>query len=126
MDEKERQAIEEEEIALCPAEEDANAREDEEELEDVLEETAPEEEGKRLYFGRFTPGVWYGGVLGIAFSYIAMGLLGLANKSFSLGIDSALQSPVLKYGLLIVLCYGLGKVGGILEKRQQAAEHPDD
>ena len=58
MDEKERQAIEEEETALCPAEEDANAREDEEELEDVPEETAPEEEGKRLYFGRFTPGVW--------------------------------------------------------------------
>ena len=44
MDEKERQAIEEEETALCPAEEDANAREDEEELEDVPEETAPEEE----------------------------------------------------------------------------------
>ncbi|MGM9612241.1 MAG: hypothetical protein ACI3XZ_01940 [Butyricicoccus sp.] len=120
MDEKERQAIEEEETALVSAEDEA---EDEEELD--AEDAPEEEEGERLYFGRFTAGVWHGGILGIALSYIALGLLGMANKRFSLGIESELQSPLVKYGLLIVLCYGLGKLGGMWEKRRKEAENAE-
>lgn len=120
MDEKERQAIEEE-TALVSAEEETEELENQEDLETA--EDAPEEEGERLYFGRFTAGVWHGGILGIALSYIALGLLGMMNKRFSLGIESALESPILKYGLLIVLCYGLGKLGGMWEKRRKEAEN---
>ncbi|MGN1008528.1 MAG: hypothetical protein ACI4PV_06240 [Butyricicoccus sp.] len=125
MDEKERQAIEEEETALVSAEDETEEAEDEEAL-DEEDASEGEEEGERLYFGRFTAGVWHGGILGIALSYIALGLLGMANKRFSLGIESELQSPLVKYGLLIVLCYGLGKLGGMWEKRRKEAENAEE
>lgn len=125
MDEKERQTIEEtEETALVSAAEELEDEADEEETAEELSEDAQEEE-QRLYFGRFTPGVWHGGILGIALSYIAMGLLGMADEKFSLGIRKWLEDPILKYGIIIILCYGLGKLGGHLEKKREAQENQE-
>ena len=86
-------------------------------------EDEEQEEQPRLYFGRFTPGVWYGGVLGIAMSYMLTGLLGLADGKFGVSTRSLLESPFFKYGLIIGLCFGLGKLGGILEKRRADNEN---
>ncbi len=83
--------------------------------EPVIEEDA--EEKPRLYFGRFTPGVWRGGVLGIALGYILLGIFGLINHKLGLNLDKILANPGFKYGLMLVLMYILGKVGGIIERR---------
>lgn len=90
----------------------AEIDEDTDFIEDDVQEEQP-----RLYFGRFTPGVWYGGVIGIAMSYIVIGLFGLLDNRFGLNLRSALESPIFKYSLIAALCFGLGKLGGILEKR---------
>ena len=122
MDEKERQTIEEtEEHALVSTEEETEISEN----VPAEEEASPEEpqEEKRLYFGRFTPGVWHGGVLGIALSYIMLGLLGMLDNKFSLGIRKWLEDPIIKYGMIILLCYSLGKLGGHLEKKREQAEN---
>lgn len=106
MDEKERLDAEEpEEIAQTESSDAAQ------------EEDAPE--GERLYFGCFTAGVWRGGVLGIAFGYILLGAFGMINHHFALGLDNILESSIFKYGLIIVLCYASGKLGGTLEKRRK-------
>lgn len=104
MDEKEREDS-------LPAEIDTTGAD--------LDADDTQEEPPRLYFGRFTPGVWYGGVLGIALSYILTGLLGLINERFGLNLRPVMDSPFFKYGIIIALCYGLGKLGGMLEKRRQ-------
>ena len=126
MDEKERQTIEEtEEHALVSTEEETEISEDVPAEEEASEDASPEEpqEEKRLYFGRFTPGVWHGGVLGIALSYIMLGLLGMLDNKFSLGIRKWLEDPIIKYGMIILLCYSLGKLGGHLEKKREQAEN---
>ena len=110
MDEKERRDAEEPEEISQAAAEDSDAAQQ--------EEDAPEE-GERLYFGRFTAGVWRGGVLGIAFGYILLGVFGMINHHFALGLDKILESSIFKYGLIIVLCYASGKLGGTLEKRRK-------
>lgn len=125
MDEKERQTIEEtEENALVSTEEETEISETAS-AEEETDEDAPleDEDGKRLYFGRFTPGVWHGGILGIALSYIGLGLLGLLDDKFSLGIRKWLEDPIFKWGFIILLCYGLGKLGGHLEKKREEAEN---
>lgn len=117
MEEKEVRTApetEEEETALPDAqderpEEDAAPAEGEE----------PEEEQPRLYFGRFTAGVWHGGILGLALGYILIGVLGLLDSKFAFGIRFILENPAFKYGLMIVLMYGLGKLGGHLEKSRE-------
>lgn len=124
MDEKERQAIEEDETALVSAEEETEEDLDEAYDEDNCEEE--EEDGPRLYLGRFTPGVWHGGILGIALSYIVTGLLGMMDAKFSLGIRKWLEDPIFKYGIIIILCYGLGKLGGHLEKKREAEENQEN
>lgn len=122
MDEKERLDIDEtSETAPVPAEQEAEGQAADEMDADGLHEE-DDEEKEPLYLGRFTAGVWRGGILGIAFGYILQGLLGMANKRFSLGMDAVLESPVFRYGLLICLCYGLGKLGGVWEKRAKAEE----
>lgn len=98
--------------------EQAEPLEQEEETPLAAEEET-EEEQQTLYFGRFTAGVWHGGVLGIALDFILMGVLGLINDKLSLGLEDVIASPWLKYGLLICLVYGLGKLGGYLEKRRE-------
>lgn len=81
-------------------------------------ESVPQEE-KQLYFGRFTAGTWHGGILGLALGYILIGVLGLLDSKFSFGIRSVLENPVFKYGLMVVLMYGLGKLGGHIEKQRE-------
>lgn len=114
MEEKEVRTApetEEEETALLDAQEEGPA-----------EDAEPEEEQPRRYFGRFTPGVWHGGILGLAFGYILIGVLGLLDSKFSFGIRSILENPAFKYGLMIVLMYGLGKLGGHLEKSRETEQ----
>lgn len=128
MDEKERQDslpadADTESLVSQPAEDSAIISAEDEVLDgEVLdgdEDDDEDEPKQRLYFGRFTPGVWHGGVLGIALSYILTGLFGLANARFNLGMRHVLESPYFKYGIIIALCFGLGKLGGYLEKRKQ-------
>ena len=110
MDEKERQ----QQAVLLEHEETKVTAQDE-----AAEEEETEEEQQTLYFGRFTSGVWHGGVLGLALDFILMGVLGLINDKLSLGLEEELASPWVKYGLLICLVYGLGKLGGWIEKRRE-------
>ena len=110
MDEKERQ----QQAVLLEQEETKVTAQDE-----AAEEEETEEEQQTLYFGRFTSGVWHGGVLGLALDFILMGVLGLINDKLSLGLEEELASPWVKYGLLICLVYGLGKLGGWIEKRRE-------
>ncbi|MDR3765979.1 MAG: hypothetical protein Q3Y08_02950 [Butyricicoccus sp.] len=81
-------------------------------------EEAPQED-KQLYFGRFTAGVWHGGILGLALGYILIGVLGLLDSKFSFGIRGILENPIFKYGLMVVLMYVLGKLGGHIEKQRE-------
>lgn len=78
-----------------------------------------EEEKPRLYFGRFTAGVWRGGVLGIALSYILLGLAGALSTRYDLGWEQQLETGMMKYIVLAAVCYGGGKLGGMLEKRSK-------
>ena len=63
MDEKERQ----QQAVLLEQEETKVTAQDE-----AAEEEETEEEQQTLYFGRFTSGVWHGGVLGLALDFILM------------------------------------------------------
>ena len=118
--------MEEKEVRTAPEQEEQKTGLDPAEPEQVdslsendeQEEEAPAEE-KRLYMGRFTAGVWRGGILGLASGYILLGILGLLNDKLSLGIREVLDNPAFKYGLMIVLMFGLGKLGGYLEKLKE-------
>lgn len=118
MEEKEvRTAPQEDEQPVSPA----LTEQPEETDETAQTESAPEPE-ERLYFGRFTAGVWHGGILGLALGYILIGVLGLLDSKFSFGIRHILENSFFKYGLMLVLMYVLGKFGGHLEKQRQAQQ----
>ena len=115
MEEKEARTApqEEEQQPVSPAlnEDTAGAAD-----ETAAQEEEPEE---RLYLGRFTSGVWHGGILGLALGYILIGVLGLLDSKFSFGIRHILDNSIFKYGLMLVLMYVLGKFGGHLEKQRE-------
>lgn len=93
---------------------------DEEKVEsENNQELEPQTEQEEKYLGRFTRGTWYGGIIGAAVGYLFIGLAGILNENFSLGIDKFLNDSTMRYLMIIIFVCICGKIGSVLEKKKK-------